>query len=112
MEEHSSSLDRLVHNLKDIKEDPNCIEWILREGIWEGRKFPDLILRYQSDGKFKFGYGIPVELKHCKEKRKIALEQLESGRIYIQTKLGLPVPHGVFVIYGQNTFTHERVHYR
>ena len=107
---HDIHLDDLLRRLPQIGEDPNEINWIIREGIWTPHEhskvhsvFPDLILVYQA-------YAVPVELKSSFAHRDHALDQLRAGYRFIREELDKPCPHGTLVVHGCTPYA-TRIHY-
>jgi len=106
---HDYYLDQLVWNLSLIDERIRDISWIMKDGVWfrerktAKRKFCDLIIVYESN------YAVPVELKGSTKKRGYALKQIESGRKFIEDKLGMWAPYGKFVWFTQGNYQYETI---
>ena len=103
---HALSLDHIIHDLTRIHERPADVTFIIREGIWcqgtsHQMEFPDLIVGYRGRRIDDDDFCVPIELKHCRDKREKALHQLTNGAIFAETELNKMIAYGLFVVYNE-----------
>lgn len=106
---HESVLEGIVKDLTLIGIDREDVSLIIKEPVIRYpdstalRKSSDLIIGmktpYHLNGRH---YAIPVELKGNPDKKEYATLQLSSTMDFIQEKLNLYVPYGLFVVYNHN----------
>ena len=112
---HDLYLEELVNNLGEIGETPRELKYFIRDGIYRPEpykniiRFCDLILVYHPNEIHTQEYGVPVELKGSKRKRRSALEQLANGTRFITEELGIDSPHGKFVTYNKGMYEYEKI---
>jgi hypothetical protein len=118
MEEHERMLKKLMWSLGDIDEDLGEIDLHLKEGLWlpngNGKmsKFPDLLVVFRPTEKYPEGRGLVAELKANGKSKKTAVTQMVSGKIYVETRMRIPVPYGKFVKYDEEAgFTHDTIYF-
>lgn len=112
-QDHARSLEALClpEGLRSIRENPNQINLIIKEPIyekmgWAGQiECPDLFLGYYNHD------WTVVELKHSTKKKEKAYSQIESGKKMLVDVFGIPLNHitGKLVLYGGPTFYYEVV---
>lgn len=110
---HAKSLEKLClpEGLRSIREDPNKINLIIKEPIYEKRGWggqiecPDLFLGYYNHD------WTVIELKYSGKKKEKAYSQIESGKKMLVDVFGIPLSKitGKLVLYGGPTFYYEVV---
>jgi len=106
---HEAYLDELVYSLDKIDESRKDVRTILKGPIWfseqssRQKSLCDMILIYED-------YGVPLELKGSKHKRRKALKQINQGKKWLEEFMPeLDVPYGKFVTYGKTAYGYELV---
>ena len=106
---HEAYLDELVYNLDAVGESRGDVLTIIKGPIWFSRQSSrqkslcDMILIYED-------YGVPMELKGSKYKRRKALRQINKGKEWLNEFFpDLDVPYGKFITYGKTTYGYELV---
>lgn len=104
---HSLSLDFLIKNLNLIDEDPNNIEWLMREGFYyevgnkQQKSFCDILIGYGDSYR-----ATALELKKSRLRRPKALEQLSNG-VYLLNSWGYQDISQKIVYYGGGKLEYE-----
>jgi len=104
--QHSHTLDKILHDLTLINEDPTKVEWVMREGdlyragIPEQAPLCDLLIGYKDKE------GLCVEAKRSRKRRHKAIDQLNNG-FYLLDKMGYePIRRKVLYYNGEDLY-HE-----
>lgn len=115
--EHSRVLDELIWNLTSVKEDPDQVHWIMKDGVWmphagshKRSMLCDLILVYHKPHDPEYTC---LELKHSKRGKNRAVMQLESSENFIRKIIDPSTNKYIvrkkIVYYRGGGFTHEQV---
>jgi len=105
---HYEYLSNLVSNLDLVGEDKRNIVSVISEPIWTPKPFEchtlcDLIILYHDKT------ASAVELKGSIGQRHKAINQIKAGRDYILDILNFEFKYGLFVVYYDGGYKHERI---
>ena len=108
-EEHGHTLDKILHDLTLINEDPTKVEWVMREGdlyragIPEQAPLCDLLIGYKDKE------GLCIEAKRSRNRRDKAIEQLNHG-FYLLDKMGYEPIRRKILYYRGDRLYHEVIY--
>lgn len=99
-------LERLISRIEEIDEDPNEIDWIMKEGIWyrpnhEQISMPDIIACYRNKDF------LVAELKGNKKQRGKARFQINSGVDFVVANFQPNRIYKKFVVYDHGRYYWE-----